>query len=291
MTVLITGAGGQLGRALLEGVPQGVAVEHLTRAALDIGDESAVEGQIQKLHPAVIINAAGFTQVDAAQSAPEQALRANAQGPRLLAAACARAGARLLHVSTDYVFDGEQTRPYQPTDAPSPLSLYGMSKREGETHVTRILGENACIVRTSWLYSGSGRNSVTRMHERLQSGTRLRVVSDQIGAPTAAFGLAEVLWRLALAPRGGIFHWSDAGVASWYDLALAIAEEAHTLGLVPADYQVDPIDSREYPTAAKRPRYSLLDRRATEAALCLSAAHWRVNLRKTLRIIAGHRAP
>jgi dTDP-4-dehydrorhamnose reductase len=285
--VLVSGAGGELGGALLERVPQGITAEGLTHASLNVADEKAVDTVMRRMQPAVVINAAGFTQVDAAESAPEQALRANAEGPRVLAAACARTGARLVQVSTDYVFDGEQNRPYRPTDATSPLSLYGLSKLEGEAQVSRLLGDQACIVRTSWLYSARGQNFVTRMLERLKAGTRLRIVSDQIGAPTATFSLADVLWRFAHTRHGGIFHWSDAGVASWYDLTVAIAEEGHALGLVPADYRVDPIESSEYPTPARRPRYSLLDRRTTEAALSVNAAHWRVNLRTTLRAIAG----
>jgi len=285
--VLVSGAGGQLGRSLLERAPQGITAEGLTHASLDVADEKAVDTVMRSMQPAVVINAAGFTQVDAAETSREAALRANAEGPRVLAAACARTGARLVHVSTDYVFDGKQNRPYRPTDATAPLSVYGLSKLEGEAQVTRILGDKACIVRSSWLYSARGQNFVTRMLERLKAGTQLRVVSDQVGAPTATFGLADVLWKFAHTSHGGIFHWSDAGVASWYDLTVAIAREGHALGLVPADYRVDPVASSEYPRPAKRPRYSLLDRRATEAALSVNAAHWRVNLRTTLRAIAG----
>jgi dTDP-4-dehydrorhamnose reductase len=287
MKVLLTGAGGQLGRALLEQVPADVAVESYTHADLDIADQQAADNRIRALHPDVVINAAGFTQVDAAENARDEARAANAEGPRVLAVACAREGARLVHVSTDYVFDGESNRPYRPTDPTAPLSFYGASKQEGEAHVARILGAKACTVRTSWLYSASGQNFVVRMLARLKGGTPLRMVGDQIAAPTAAFGLAAVLWRLALSPTSGILHWSDAGVASWYDFTVAIAEEAHALGLIPADYQVDPIHSRDYQTPARRPRYSLLDRGATESAVALRATHWRVNLRTTLRTIAG----
>jgi len=286
VTVLVMGAGGQLGKTLLEKAPPGVAARGVTHAELDVADEKALSALIEKIRPSAVINAAGFTQVDAAEEKHAEAQRANAEGPRVLATVCARANAHLVHVSTDYVFDGEQNRPYRPTDMTAPLSVYGASKRDGELHVTRILGDRACIVRTSWVYSATGRNFITSMLGRLKSGTKLRVVSDQIGAPTATFSLAEVLWRFARTPLGGIYHWSDAGVASWYDLTVALAEEAWELGLIPADYHVESISTEEYPTPAKRPRYSLLDRRATEAALSMSAAHWRVNLRTTLRAIA-----
>ena len=291
MKVLITGAGGQLGRALMALAPGGTTVHGVRHEQLDIAEAPAVESFIRDYRPDVLINAAGFTRVDDAEKEREMAERANATGPAVLAAACRAVGAWLLHVSTDYVFDGHRSQPYSPAAAVNPLGVYGKTKLAGERAVSRELPERHTVVRTSWLYAPEGRNFLTTMLRLMGSRPQLAVVSDQIGAPTSVTGLASVLWAFAPRRSAGLYHWCDSGVASWYDFAVAIAEEAVSLGVLTAGPTILPISSAEYPTAAPRPAYSLLDKRETERLLGLAAPHWRYALRGTLRSLACRSAP
>jgi dTDP-4-dehydrorhamnose reductase len=282
--VLITGAGGQLGRELVRTAPAAATVRALDRTYLDVTDAAAVQAVVGEYQPTVILNAAGYTAVDRAESDQEAAWRLNAVAPRQLAEAARTVQqCRLIHVSTDYVFDGESPRPYQPQDAPNPLSAYGKSKLEGERAVLEVLGNHSVVVRTAWVYSAHGRNFLHTMLRLMREQGVVRVVADQIGSPTATASLAEMLWACAERPGlTGIFHWTDAGVASWYDFAVAIAEEANGRRLLAAPAQVLAIASDDYPTPARRPRCSLLDRRSTIAAVGLEPEHWRVRLRGVL---------
>jgi dTDP-4-dehydrorhamnose reductase len=280
--VLITGAGGQLGRALIALAPDDTTVRGASHQELDIADARAVGAMLQAFRPDALINAAGFTRVDDAEKEREAAERANATGPAVLAAACGGAGAWLLQVSTDYVFDGMQNRPYAPAAPTNPLSVYGRTKLQGEQAVTRGLPSQSTVVRTSWLYAAEGRNFLTTMLRLMRSRPQLTVVSDQIGAPTSVTGLARVLWAFTRRRAAGLYHWCDSGVASWYDFAVGIAEEAVSLGVLASSPPILPIASADYPTAARRPQYSLLDKRDTERLLDVAALHWRRALRDTL---------
>jgi dTDP-4-dehydrorhamnose reductase len=282
LNVLITGGGGQLGGALRALAPPEVRVRAVTHGDLDIADAAAVDAAVGDFRPALLINAAGFTRVDDAETEQAAAARANATGPAVLAGSCRRAGAWLVQVSTDYVFDGEQSRPYDITARPNPLSVYGRTKLDGELAVTRELPSQSTIVRTSWVYGAEGRNFLNTMLRLMKSRPQLNVVSDQIGAPTSVTGLARTLWALSLRRAAGLYHWCDSGVASWYDFSVAIAEEALARGLLATAPQITPIRSAEYPTAARRPACSLLDKRATEKVLGTTAPHWRAALRETL---------
>jgi dTDP-4-dehydrorhamnose reductase len=255
-------------------------------AELDIADEASVAAVLRDFRPSVLINAAGFTRVDDAETEQAAAARANAAGPAVLAAGCRRAGAWLGQVSTDYVFDGQQSRPYDTDAHPNPLSAYGRTKLDGELAVTRELPSRSLILRTSWVYGAEGRNFLNTMLRLMRSRPQLPVVSDQIGAPTSVTGLARALWALSLRRAIGLYHWCDSGVASWYDFAVAIAEEAFALGLLTSAPEIAPITSADYPTAARRPAWSLLDKRATEQILGVRAPHWRAALRETLRTVA-----
>jgi dTDP-4-dehydrorhamnose reductase len=279
--VLITGAAGQLGRALAAAAPRGEVVKACTHAELDIAQEAAVRAVFTDFAPELVINAAAFTRVDEAERSAEVAARVNATGPQVLAAACRSAGAWLTHVSTDFVFDGRQSHPYDTGARAAPLSVYGRTKLVGESAVLRELGERCAVVRASWLYSGAG-GFAARMLSLMRAKPELRVVDDQVGAPTHAAGLAGVLWALSARRAGGLWHWCDSGVASWYDFAVAIAEEALRSGLLPSAPPIFPVGTSDYPTAAARPAYSVLDKRATEKLLKLTAPHWRVALRATL---------
>jgi dTDP-4-dehydrorhamnose reductase len=289
--VLITGAGGQLGRALLALAPRDTSARGVSHEQLDIADPAAVDSVVREFGPDVLINAAGFTRVDDAETEREAAERANATGPAVLAAASRSAGAWLVQVSTDYVFDGEHGRPYLPAARTNPLSVYGKTKLQGELAVTRELPAQSTVVRTSWLYAAEGRNFLTTMLRLMKNRPQLSVVSDQIGAPTNVTGLARVLWAFALRRASGLYHWCDSGVASWYDFAVAIGEEAVALGVLSSGPPILPITSADYPTAARRPPYSLLEKRDTERLLGLTAPHWRHALRETLAILATAGAP
>jgi dTDP-4-dehydrorhamnose reductase len=233
--------------------------------------------------PAVIINAAAYTAVDRAETEIDAARRVNALGPRHLARAAAAAGARLVHISTDFVFDGRAGVPYAPDAPTSPLGVYGLTKLEGEQAVLELLPTNSVVVRTAWVYAAHGANFMRTMLRVMGDKGLVRVVADQVGTPTAADSLAGVLWALAQRPDvGGVQHFTDAGVASWYDFAVAIAEEAAMLGLLPPGVQVLAIGTADYPTPARRPAYSVLDKRSLLAALGPEHRHWRVSLRRVL---------
>jgi len=280
--VIVVGAGGQLGRELLRSVPSQFECVPLPRIELDITDASQVRAILAAHEPAQVINAAAYTAVDRAESEPEQALLINAAGAGNLATACAAVGARLIHVSTDFVFDGSQATPYHPDSATAPLGVYGRSKREGELAVQRALPE-AVIVRTAWVYSAFGGNFVKTMLRLMSEREELSVVADQVGTPTWAWGLAAALWQFARRPDlRGIYHWTDAGVCSWYDFAQAIAEEGVRIGLLQRAPAIHPIPGTSYPTPAARPAFSVLDKDDAWRDLDMAGVHWRVQLRAML---------
>jgi dTDP-4-dehydrorhamnose reductase len=278
MRVLVVGGAGQVGRAVALTVPAAHAVIARTRAELDIGDEAAVAAELAAQPVDWIVNAAAYTAVDRAESESERAFAINDAAVGVLARAATRAGCRLLHLSTDFVFDGAQNRAYLPADATNPLSVYGHSKLGGER---RALDEGASVVlRTAWVYDSTGKNFALTMLRLMRERPEVRVVCDQIGAPTWATGIARAIWGLmeAGAPAG-IFHWTDAGVASWYDFAVAIQEEALARGLLERAVPIVPIETAAYPTPARRPRFSVLNSDATRGILSKPAEHWRHNLR------------
>ncbi|MBU0823380.1 MAG: dTDP-4-dehydrorhamnose reductase [Alphaproteobacteria bacterium] len=281
MKALITGANGQLGRALASHAPASIELIALTSAQLDISDRAAVDAAFIAHAPAIIINAAAYTKVDAAEEMPELVDRVNHLGVAHLAQAAQRSGARMVHISTDFVFDGMASHPYA-TDAPTaPLNVYGATKLAGE----RAAGHNSLIIRTSWLYSAYGNNFVATMLRLMRERPELRVVDDQVGTPTSVLSLADALWRLAQTDNSGVMHYSDSGVASWYDFAVAILEDAIAIGLLDQPVDIIPIPSSSYPTPAKRPHYSVLDKRDTIEALGRAPPHWRTNLRDVLEAI------
>jgi dTDP-4-dehydrorhamnose reductase len=280
---LLTGAGGQLGTTLRRLAPAGVEVVALDRSALDVGDPDQVARTMVLHSPDVIINAAGYTAVDRAETERDAAFRVNANGPRWLAEAASGLGARLIHVSTDFVFGGDRPVPYGTADVATPASTYGQSKLAGEEAVLTTLGHSATIVRTSWLYAGQGRNFVGTMLHLLATRDSIDVVFDQVGTPTWANSLAGALWSIATRTDiHGIQHWSDEGVASWYDFAVAIQEEALLRGSLERRVPIRAIRSGDFPTPARRPQYSVLDKGATADLLGYRPAHWRENLRRML---------
>jgi dTDP-4-dehydrorhamnose reductase len=282
MKALITGAGGQLASELLSTVPHGSMARALGRAEMDVTDPDAIRRALETHRPTLLINAAAYTAVDRAEEEPVLAQAVNGDGPGHLARAAREYGIRLVHVSTDFVFDGRQSTPYAPSARPAPLGVYGTTKRDGERQVRDVLHDDALIVRTSWVYSRFGHNFVKTMLRLMAERDRLGVVADQVGSPTWARGLAEGLWALAGDGITGLWHWSDAGVCSWYDFAVAIQEEALALGLLERAIPVTPVGTADYPTPAARPAYSVLDKTATWERLG-PGRHWRVALRAMLR--------
>ena len=281
MKALITGANGQLGRALAACAPASIELIELTSAQLDIGDRAAVDAAFIDHAPAIMINAAAYTKVDVAEEMSELADRVNHLGVAHLAEAAQRSGARLVHISTDFVFDGMASHPYRPDAQTAPLNVYGATKLAGE----RAAGQNALIIRTSWLYSAYGNNFVATMLRLVRERPELRVVDDQVGTPTSARSLADAIWKLALTNNVGVMHYSDSGVASWYDFAVAIMDEAIAIGLLDQPVDIIPIPSSAYPTPAKRPHYSVLDKSDTIEALGYTPPHWRTSLRDVLEAI------
>jgi dTDP-4-dehydrorhamnose reductase len=284
LKVLLTGATGQVGSAVRASVPPRVELTALTRAQLDIGDEAAVRSAVGSCQPSLLINAAAYTAVDQAESEPAAALAINADGPRYLSrAAEAIPGCRLVHLSTDYVFDGGGAEAYRPTDATHPLSVYGRSKLEGERAVLGILAERAVILRTAWVYAATGRNFLLTMLRLMREPAQVRVVNDQFGSPTSAASIATAIWAIALSPAvRGVLHWTDGGRTTWYDFAVAIAAEARAAGILTTPVNVIPISTAEYPTAARRPANSMLDTRETVAQLGFCPPDWQSALHATV---------
>lgn len=282
--LLLTGAHGQLGRAVQRLADGRVSLHAVGRDRLDLRDAAAVHKAIAELRPDAVINAAAYTAVDAAESDDATARAVNTDAPGHLATACAAVDAHFLHVSTDFVFDGSARTPYAPDAPTQPLGVYGQSKRDGERAALAEAPAHTTIVRTAWVYGPGGRNFVRTMLRLLGERAQLNVVSDQIGAPTHTFGLAEVLLRIAErgVARGDTLHWTDAGVASWYDLAEAVRLLAQRRWPQRTWGRVNPITTADYPTPARRPAYSVLDCRATTALLELDAVSWQARLEAAL---------
>ncbi len=272
---LLLGANGQLGRELIATRPPECDLVSCDRHALDICDADAVARVFATEDPAVVINAAAYTGVDKAESEPAQAQAVNADAVENLARGARQAGSRLIHISTDFVFDGNRDRPYLPADQTSGLGVYGRTKLAGERAVLEFAGDLGVVLRTAWLYSAYGHNFVKTMLRLMAERETLNVVDDQRGAPTWARGLAEVIWLLARRPElHGIYHWTDGCEASWYEFAQSISDQARTVGLLQKPVTINPVGTEQYPTPAQRPAYSVLDCSATVSALGVVQQPW-----------------
>lgn len=281
MKALILGATGQVGRALVAGAPAGWQAVALGRDRIDLSRSETIAPAIRDASADLVINAAAYTAVDKAESEPDVAGQVNGVAPGQVAAATREIGSRLIHISTDFVFDGDKSTPYRPGDDTNPLSVYGTTKLAGERAVAKA-DPAALILRTSWVYAAQGGNFVNTMLRLMREREQVKIVSDQIGTPTSAPSLAKAIWALAQGDSGGVYHFTDAGVASWYDFAVAIEEEARLLKLLSAPVAVLPIATADYPTSARRPGYSVLDSRATWDLTGSLPPHWRSSLRSVL---------
>lgn len=283
MKVLVTGGTGQLGYCLQHTAPATIELIAPGRKELDLSDSQKIAAYLAGLDVDAVINAAAYTAVDKAEEEPELAYQINAEAVKLLSAYCDAKNIPLLQVSTDFVFDGKQSHLYAPTDKTDPLGIYGQTKLKGEGFALEG-GDNHYIVRTGWLYCEHGQNFVKTMLRLARERELLSVVADQVGTPTYAANLAKMLWRLLeLRPREKVFHFSDAGVASWYDLAQAVFEKAVEHGLLAKVPELKPIPSSEYPTPAERPVFSVLDKRQSWGLLQVPADHWRSALDEMLK--------
>jgi len=265
------------------------------RAECDIADADAVERSLKDRGLDLIVNAAAYTAVDLAEREAARAHAVNALGPANLAAFCARQYIPLIHISTDYVFDGTQAVPYRESDPIAPLGVYGETKAKGEKNV-RSLWPHHVIIRTSWLYSAAGNNFVKTMLRLGREKTILKVVDDQHGCPTSAADLADAVWHVISVirskdrPRWGTYHFCNQGETTWYGLAQAVFERARTYSDHPLQVrQVIPITTSEYPTPARRPAYSVLNCDLIQTTFAMTIRDWQAALQDTLGELCGSR--
>ena len=284
MKLLVIGREGQVARSLRQRAT-GVGLVALGRPDVDLEKAGSAEAAIAREKPDVVVNAAAFTAVDAAEAEPDRAFRVNGEAAGEVARAARHAGAKLVHLSTDYVFDGSSPVAHT-EDAPSnPLNHYGRSKLDGETRVRAEAPEHA-IVRTAWVYSPFGRNFVTTMVAAAAQRDVLRVVADQRGSPTSALDLADAILAMVAAPAGWgeTYHVAGSGTASWFELAAATMDECRRLGLPSA--RVEPIATADWPTPARRPANSMLDSGKFERAFGFRMPQWRESLAGVVEQVA-----
>lgn len=283
--ILLTGANGQVGEELWQTLSPLGEVVPVDRTVWDMSSPESIRPIVQDVQPSLIVNAAAYTAVDKAESEPDLANLVNGRAVEVLATAATQVNAGLIHISTDYVFDGNHSRPYLDMDATNPLGVYGRSKLLGEAAI-RAACPHHMIIRTAWVYGVRGKGNFVKTMLRVGAQREeLRVVTDQIGAPTWAKDLALAIAQFApqLTPdTAGTYHYTNSGVCSWYDFAVAIFEEAKALGFPLQVQRVVPITTEEYPTPARRPAFSVLSLQKTSALLGSPPPHWRDSLRKML---------
>lgn len=277
MVVLVTGGNGQLGQALQSVASKYPVLElHLASSAqADITNPESLDAIFDKIKPQFCINAAAYTAVDKAESEPDKAYEINVTGAENLAKACHKFGTTLLQVSTDFVFDGQQKTPYQETDATNPQGVYGLTKLQGEQAIAAVF-DQYYIIRTSWLYSKFGHNFMKTMLRVATERPSLNVVNDQIGTPTEATTLADALLQMIQSSKHehGIYHYSNEGVASWYDFAKEI------FAVNNVKVELNAIPTAAYPTPAKRPEYSVLDKTKIKTIFGIQIPDWKEALKQ-----------
>ena len=296
MKIIITGANGQLGSFLRRKAPMTVNNNKVqiitpTRNELDLSNSNDCYDYISRMKPEWIINSAAFTAVDKAESCPDLVYKVNTQAPLYFAKALKNSNGKILQLSTDYVFDGTSNKPYKPCHEKNALGVYGDSKAKSEEFVGDILfsTNQAKIIRTSWILGPEKNNFTLKILKLCQESDTLKIISDQIGSPSSVINLAIACWRIIDfheqdLPLPNILHWSDSGVASWFDIAVTICEIGSALGLINGKNKIVPISTNEYPTLAKRPSFSLLDCSETINALQLEPSYWRHSLFRILEL-------
>ena len=279
MKVLLFGASGQVGREFVQGWqrhPGEIQLTAPTRSQVDLSRPDQIRNLIHALHPQVVINAAAYTAVDQAESDPDTALTINATAPAAIAEACRQIDARLIHYSTDYVFDGSKRSPYVETDAVAPLNVYGQTKLKGD-HGIMASGARHVILRVGWVYSPFGKNFFLNMLKRAYSGTTLRIVNDQFGVPTSADAIAAVTTQLLDFPEvEGLYHYAPLGQCSWFEFAQQIMQTAGVHA------SIVPIVTSEYPTPARRPVYSIMSSVKLRRTLPIVDETWQEQLERNV---------
>ena len=286
--LLLTGREGQLGLAFCEhwahqGLDQKFNLVAVGRQELDITNPVEVEKLLTQFRPSMILNAAAYTNVDDAESNEFSAYDVNSRAVGYLATWCASNSCHLIHLSTDFVFDGLASSPYSVDADPNPLGVYGLSKREGELEVLSRPELRGTVIRTSWLYSERGQNFVRTILRLMSEGNEIRVVDDQVGSPTSVHSLCSFINTL-ISDGGdpGLYHFTDGGEISWYDFAVTIREEGIDIGLLSESSSVNPVKAKDYTTAARRPSYSVLSIESAAPYSQGCAPDWRKELRKVL---------
>jgi dTDP-4-dehydrorhamnose reductase len=282
--VLLIGAKGQVGQELQLTLPSLGEVISVGREELDLTNSEKISQLISEIHPDYLVNAAAYTAVDKAETESELAYAINATAPQTMAAVANKIGSKFLHISTDYVFDGQKNTPYLETDLTNPLSIYGRSKLAGEEQI-QDSNSNALILRTAWVYGSYGKGNFVKTMLRLgKEREELKVVVDQVGSPTWAKDIAEAITGLLINANSpaGIYHFTNSGVASWFDLSKAIFEEAKISGIPLKIQRVIPITTAEYPTPAVRPAYSVLSGQKISPQLGYIPPYWRDSLKSML---------
>ena len=290
MKILLLGGNGQVGRELRRSLPALGELIIATRdgeaadVVADFDQPASLAALVAAVEPDIVVNAAAYTAVDMAETDTDTAFRINAEAPEVIAQACARQGALLVHYSTDYVFDGQAARPYLEDDATAPLGVYGASKFAGEQAI-RGSGVRHAILRTAWVYAAHGKNFLLTMLRLAVERDELRVVADQFGAPTPAWWIADAttdLLRRGVA-ESGTWHLTTHGETNWHEFASAIIDDAYDLGLLQRKPCVLPITTDDYPTPARRPAYSVLDTTRLQRHFGILPPDWRDGLNQTLR--------
>jgi len=290
--ILITGAKGQLGRTLEHywsdsGLARNNELNLYDIGRLDLTVAGSVEKELNSLKPCTILNTAAYTSVDEAETDQDAAFAINASAVATLAGWVANNDCFMVHISTDFVFDGSKSVPYLPTDNACPLSVYGSSKLAGEAALQTLLPDRHTTIRTSWLYSEYGKNFVQTMLRLMKQKDELGVVADQVGSPTSTHSLVALLLTiLGQEIKPGIYHWTDGASISWYEFAQAIQQEAIDQGLLRRKIPIKPLTTKEYSATAVRPSYSVLDRSETLSDIGIQATDWQQELRLVIKQIA-----
>ena len=298
MKVLLTGSNGQLGFAIQKSTPKGIKLLSLDKSQFNLSEIKNIKNNLEEIKPDFIINCGAYTNVDMAEDEKEKVMNINANSVKEISLYLKKNGGNLIQISTDYVFDGLSSNAYRVNDKVRPINQYGLSKAKAEEFIREILYDTnqAVIIRTSWLMGTVSKNFLLTMIKLHQTREEINVVSDQISCPTSTTTLAEACWKAIKLKMDQnyynfnqmpILHWCDNGIASWYDIAIAIGELSAKNGLIKSPSLVNPIKSQNYPTKAKRPTFSLLDCTTSKEFLDLKGEYWRDSLEIVIKSIVS----
>jgi dTDP-4-dehydrorhamnose reductase len=290
--ILLTGGGGQLGSTFSAFFKNSILNEKYELNSVDLehmdfADDESILSALEFYTPSIILNCGAYTSVDNAEKECDLAFKINDLAVSVIAKWAKKNDSRLVHISTDFVFDGRREIPYKPGDHPNPLGIYGQTKLGGERHILRLLPENGIILRTSWLYSEFGQNFVKTMLALMSEKKELGVVGDQLGSPTSTHSLVKILFKIIENENSsGIFHWCDGAAISWYDFALEIQRQGFMEGILNRKIPIKRITTSSYPTLAERPSYSVLDCKTTLGEFKINNVDWKKELSEVVAVIS-----